>query len=316
MKIAVVGAGGMGSTYGGRLAAAGQEVWLVDVWDEHVRRVRTAGLVVEGSPAAIHSHPHATTKTAEVGPCDLVMVFVKSMYTADAARSLSPLLGPSTAVLTLQNGYGNADLLAEAVGVERMLAGVSYRSAELLEPGRALENGIQALTILGPLAGGESEIARQTVEVFNQAGLVARSTADPVSEMWGKLLVNCAGNAVGAITDQDIAEVVRNGDTMALVDLIIDEVVRLAQARDISLPYPDPGAHVRKGWLGLPRGARASTHQDVLKGRPTEIDALNGAIVRELRKVGLDAPYNRAVTLLVKSLEQRNRVRAAEGRDV
>jgi 2-dehydropantoate 2-reductase len=185
-----------------------------------------------------------------------------------------------------------------------VLAGVSYRSAELLGPGRAREDGVQAETILGPLAGGQSDLAERVVEAFNAAGIRARATPDPRPEMWGKLLVNCGGNAVGAILDLDIGRVARNSAAMELVDAIVDEVVRLAQARGVELPYPDPHQKVRDGWVSL-LGARSSTHQDILRGRPTEIDALNGAIVRESEREGLDAPYNCAVTLLIKALEQK-----------
>jgi 2-dehydropantoate 2-reductase len=311
MKIAIVGAGGMGSTYGGRLAAAGNEVWLVDVWADHVNRVREAGLIVDGPAGRIESRPRATTRLAEIGQVDLAMVFVKSQQTAAVAREVGALLGPRSQVLTLQNGYGNAETLQAAVGPERLLAGVSYRSAELRGPGYATEEGVHAETILGPFGGGDPSFAEKVVAAFNAAGLVARLTDQPRNEMWGKLLVNCAGNAVGAITDQSILRVVQNEPAMALVNSIIDEVVRLATRRGITLPYPDPYAHVRNGWSKLGPDARASTHQDVQKGRPTEIDALNGAIVRESEKEGFEAPYNRAITLLIKALELRNARRAS-----
>jgi 2-dehydropantoate 2-reductase len=306
MRICVIGAGGMGSTYGGRLAAAGQDVSLVDVLADHVRRVADKGLIIEGPAGIIESRPAATTDPREVGRCDLVVVFVKSMHTAEAARAMSPLLTDRTAVLTLQNGYGNAEILADTVGSERVLAGVSYRSAELLAPGRAREDGVEKETILGCLAGGESDVGRSVVEIFNRAGLLTRFTDNPVNEMWGKLLVNCGGNAICAIANLDIGQLARNRPAMELVDLTIGEVVRLAQARGVELPYSDPHAKVRENWINL-EGARASTHQDILRGRPTEIDALNGAIVRESEHDGLDAPYNRAVTLLIKALEAKQK---------
>ena len=306
MKICVLGAGGMGSVYGGRLSAAGQDVWLVDVYAEHVARMRQDGLTIEGAAGRIESRPNATTDWREVGSCDLTLVFVKSMQTGEAARVVADLLGPAGAVLTLQNGYGNAEALAEAVGPERVLAGVSYRSAELLGPGRVREDGIEAETILGPLGGGESALAHEAIEAFNRAGIRARYTSNPRGEMWGKLVVNCAGNAIGAILNLDIGRVARNSAAMELVDLVIDEVVRLAHARGVELPYPDAHQKVRDGWMPL-LDAKASTHQDVLRGRPTEIDALNGAIVRESEREGLPTPYNRAVTLLIKALEEKRR---------
>ena len=306
MKICVVGAGGMGSVYGGRLAAAGQDVCLVDVYAEHVERISSAGLVVEGGAGTIRSRPRATTELREAGPADLTLVFVKSMQTAEVARGLAETLGAEGMVLTLQNGYGNVETLAEALGPERILAGVSYRSAELLGPGWVREDGIEAETILGPLSGGETPFVRDVVAAFNAAGIRTRSTENPRGEMWGKLVVNCAGNAIGAILDLDIGSVVRNAAAMQLVDLVIDEVVRLAGDRGITLPYPDAHEKVRSGWMPL-IGAKASTHQDIHRGRPTEIDALNGAIVRESEREGLEAPYNRAVTLLIKALEEKRR---------
>lgn len=305
MKIAVVGAGGMGSTYGGRLCAAGQEVWLADVFAEHVERINREGLLIEGPERSFTVRPRAVTDARAIGPCDLVIVFVKSMQTAEVAPLLPALLRPSAMVLTLQNGYGNAEILAAVVGEERVLAGVSYRSAELLGPGRVRENGLHHETVIGPLAGGECALGREVVELFNRAGLVARYSADVRSEIWGKLLVNVAGNALCAILDLSIGQLARNGPALELVDLVIGEVVRLVEARGIRLPYPDPYQKVRTNWQGL-EAAFASTHQDIRRGRPTEIDALNGAIVRESEREGLDAPYNRALTLLIRALEQKN----------
>lgn len=304
MKIGVVGAGGMGSTYGGRLAAAGEEVWLADVFVEHVERVNREGLLVEGPEQRFVARPRAVCDARAMGPCDLVIVFVKSMHTAEVAPLLPELLRPGGMVLTLQNGYGNAEIIAEAVGVERVLAGVSYRSAELLGPGHVRENGLDRETVLGPLTGGECALGHAVVDSFNRAGLVARYSADVRSEIWGKLLVNVAGNAMCAVLDLSIGQLARNGPALELVDLLIGEVVRLIEVRGIRLPYPDPYEKVRKNWEGL-EAAFASTHQDIRRGRPTEIDALNGAIVRESEREGLDAPYNRALTLLVHALEQK-----------
>lgn len=303
MKVAVVGAGAMGSLFGGYLCAAGHEVWLVDTWAEHVRAIKEEGLhIVEPSGEERVIRPQAVTDTAAVGPCDLVLVFVKSYHTARVAGALAPLLGAGTVVLTLQNGLGNVDVLAEKVPRSLLMAGTTGQGANVLGPGRIHHAGTGE-TVLGELDGSVTERLERLVEVFRAAGLPASASRDVQGLIWGKLLVNVAINPLTAILR------VRNGQLLEIpeaVDLMkeaVREAVLVAERVGVRLPYPDPWAHV-EDVTRRTGGNRSSMLQDVEAGRRTEIDVINGAVVREGARVGVPTPVNLVLTRLVRAMER------------
>lgn len=302
MRIAVVGAGAMGSAYGGRLAEAGHEVWLVDVWREHVDALNERGLRVEGVGGERAIRVKATTDPADVGVVDLVMIAVKSWATESAARSAAPLLGPSTMVLTVQNGLGNVPLIAAAVGAERVVGGIALESGAIRGPGH-LAHTSSNQTQIADLAGGRTPRVERLAETFNAAGIrtVVGENLDTV--IWGKLLLNVTNNALTAVTGLCIGELPEYEGTAFLMERIILEAAAVAAALGVRLPYPDPVARVRENCreVGM---AKSSMLQDLEHGRRTEIDFMNGAIVREGEKVGVPTPYNLTMTQLVKALEQ------------
>lgn len=301
MRIAVLGAGAMGSVYGGRLAAAGSEVWLVDVWREHVDAINRAGLRIEGAGGDTTVPVKATVDPAEAGTTDLVIVFVKSNETAVAVRGAGALAGPDTVFLTLQNGLGNRDIIASIVGEERTLAGVSYISAQIVGPGHVRQSTVRP-TLLGEMDGRESERVRRIAGLLSEAGLPAEITHNAQGEIWGKLLVNAVANAACALTACTAGEISTFPSGQELVRLVAEETAAVASALGVKLPYPDP---VEKA-LTSGRAAgniKPSMLQDVEKGRWTEVDFINGAVVRAGEKAGVPTPYNRALTLLVRLLE-------------
>ncbi|MEW6487572.1 MAG: 2-dehydropantoate 2-reductase, partial [Thermodesulfobacteriota bacterium] len=243
----------------------------------------------------------AVSDPAAAGPADLVLVMVKAPHTASAAGSLGPLLGPRTAVLTLQNGLGAADVLARALGAERLLVGVTAQGATLLSPGEVRHGGTGE-TLLGPF-GPQSPDPEPFAAALSGAGLPARAVADPWPAVWRKLAVNCGINAVAALTGHRNGRIPEIPEAAAVLSDAVREAAAVARAAGVNLG--DPTALV-EAVLAVARATganRASMGQDVDARRPTEIDFINGAVVREGERRAVPTPVNRTLTRLVKALE-------------
>ncbi|MBC8161493.1 MAG: 2-dehydropantoate 2-reductase [Roseiflexaceae bacterium] len=304
MKIAVLGgAGAMGSVFGGHLAEAGNNVVLIDVWEQGIAAINAQGVHIEDkSGDARIIRVGATTDPTEIGPVDLVMVFVKCYHTETAVGAATPLIGPDTTVLTLQNGWGNASSISALVGAERVLVGLTYHSATLLEPGRAQHSG-RGLTFIGELDGRISDRLRRITETFTAAGLDVTPTVNVLKEIWSKLALNVCTLPTAALLRFYAGKLVEHSGTLDLMRALLREVVAVANAQDIALGEQERWEAIT-GLLKRAAGAKASMLQDIEKGRRTEIDVINGAIVDAGRRLGIPTPYNNTMVWLVKSLEE------------
>jgi 2-dehydropantoate 2-reductase len=302
VRVAVVGAGGVGSLFGGRLAAAGHEVWLVHRRPEVVEALRREGLCLDGPDAAERIPVHATADTREVGPVDLVLILTKSTDTAAAAESARYMLDAQTLVLTLQNGLGNLEKIAAVVGEEQTLLGMTYVGAALLGPGRARLTAM-GKTFVGEPGGPRTERVERIAQTLSMAGLPTEATDRLWEMVWGKLVINAALNATCALTGASGESALRSPAAYELLGLAAEETAAVAGALGITLPYADPAARVRQHCRDV-GSSRPSMLQDMERGRPTEIDAINGAVVREGLRVGVPTPFNQALLLLVKAREQ------------
>jgi len=302
MKIAIVGAGAMGSLFGALLAEGGHEVWLCDIWQDHIKTLKQSGLKIEWEGKTRSVRLNATGDPREIGASELVLIFVKSTQTKSAAESAALLAGRKGWVMTLQNGMGNAETIAEHTPSIRILAGTTAHGATMLEAGSIRHAGVGPTTV-GMWAGGEKEfeIARQIAGQLTQAGIesTAVETVRPV--IWDKLLVNVGINAITALTG------IRNGQildlelTGELSRAAVEEAAAVAKAQGIEI-RKDPAAHVFQV-AAATAANRSSMGQDVDHRRPTEIKAINGFVVKEAEKAGLAAPVNRALTALVETME-------------
>ena len=302
MRIAVVGAGAMGSVFGGLLAAGGCDVWLVDGWQEHVDALRRDGLRIEVGESQRIVPVNATTDPARVGPVDLVLVQVKSTETDAAVRRSRPLVGDETTFLTLQNGLGNREAIAAVVGEERALAGVTYDSAAMVGPGHVRHTNVSR-TYVGEMDGRTTPRVERIAATFSAAGIPTSVSDSLLDLQWGKLLVNAAANAVAAIAGCTAGELARHASARELTRLVAEETATVARAVGAHLP-DDPAAKVHQA-LAAAGDSKPSMLQDVERGRWTEIDAINGAVVRAGEGVGVPTPYNRCLTLLVRAIEAR-----------
>jgi 2-dehydropantoate 2-reductase len=302
VRVAVVGAGGVGSLFGGRLAVAGHEVWLVHRRREVVEALRREGLHLEGPDSNERIAVHATDDTHQVGPADLVLILTKSTDTRAAAEAARYLVNGQTLVVTLQNGLGNLESIGEVVGAERTLLGVTYVGAALVGPGHARLTA-PGKSFVGEPTGARSKRVEQLAQTFSTAGLPTEATDHLWEIVWGKLVINAALNATCALTGATGESCLHSPAACELLGIVADETARVAAALGISLPYPDPPARVRQHCRDVGR-SKPSMLQDIERGRPTEVDAINGAVVRQGRRLGVPTPYNEALSLLVKARQE------------
>jgi 2-dehydropantoate 2-reductase len=302
MRIAIVGAGAMGSIYAGLLASAGHEVWAIDRWAEHVEAIRRHGLRVEGASGDRVAAVNATSDPAEAGVVDLVVVATKSTDVEDAARSARPLVGPETIVLPIQNGLGSADRVAAILGDERVAIGVvSGFGASVVAPGHVHHHGFE-LVRLGERRGPVTPRIERVAEVWRGAGFSVRTYDDVDQLVWEKLICNVAYSGVCSILDATIGEVLDDPHAWAVASACAAEAFAVARSRGITLGFGDPVARVREFGLQMP-GARPSMALDLRAGRRCEIDVINGAIPPLAAEAGLAAPVNETVVRLVKAKE-------------
>jgi 2-dehydropantoate 2-reductase len=300
MRIAMIGAGAMGGVYGGLLQRAGEDVTLIDVRTEQVAAIAEHGLRLTGVGGEHRVRPRAAGVDEALPPCDLAIIFVDANATAAAAAQAARLLAPGGYAVTLQNGIGNVEALVAALGRERVLAGVTMNSAN--SPGLAQADHSHAgTTWIGELEGGRSERLEALAGMLARAGLETRMVDDPMAHIWNKFLVNCAINPLCALTGLRPGHIPEIPAMVRLQEQIVAELLAVVTAKGIRLPDPDPLASIKGHCVG--RFNRPSMLQHIEQGRRTEIDALNGALVREAATLGLAAPYNDAIAAAVKGLE-------------
>lgn len=303
MNITIIGAGAMGGLFAARLASAGERVAVVDIWAEHIACINERGLTLhEQDHSKVVAWPQALRQPEGAPTPDLVIIFVKSTNTRVAADSAKRVLGPHTRVLTLQNGMGNAETIAEVVGAERVIAGSTAQGAILLGPGR-IRHGGEGNTHIGCLTGGVDAFCQEVAAIFTRAGLPAVADEDARSMIWGKLVINVGINALTALLKWRNRQLVEEAKARELVGMAVAEAVAVAQAAGVTLPYADPVEKVLESATATSAN-HSSMLQDIMHGRKTEIEAINGAVVREGRRLGVPTPVNRTLTLLVSCLEQ------------
>ena len=303
MKIAILGAGAMGSLFGAILAEGGHEVWLLNRWKEHVDAINAHGLHILGvSGERWVRNLRATTLAAQVGPSDLVLVFVKSTVTEVAVSQSRALFGPHTVALTLQNGLGNVEKMASVLDKSQIIAGITAQGSTLLGPGEIRHAGTGG-TFIGELDGTISPRIQAVAEAFNRSGIETQITDNVPGLIWGKLLVNVGINALTGLTGLKNGQLLDFPETEELLEMAVQEGFRIAQARGIQIPYADPVSHTKE-IARATAGNRSSMLQDVMNRKKTEIGMINGAIVREAMGLGMEASVNRLLMNLVTVLEK------------
>ncbi len=294
--VLVVGTGAMACIFAARLSGAGVPVTMLGSWEDGLQHLQALGVQVveEGRPLA--SYPvQVITDPAACQGVRLALVLVKSWQTAHAAQQLAGCLAPDGLALTLQNGLGNHEQLLQALGSRRVALGMTTLGATLMGPGLVRPAGEAVVTL-----GAHPNLAPLT-RMLQSAGFVIETATDPHALLWGKLVINAAVNPVTALLRVPTGELLLRPAARALVQAVVREAAAVAVAQGIRLPYPDPVVAVetiaRRTSSNL-----SSMLQDVQRGAPTEIDAINGAIVQAGEATSVPTPINRTLWQLVKGL--------------
>jgi 2-dehydropantoate 2-reductase len=293
----------MGGLCAARLAAGGVPVVVVDVSTDVVAAIATSGLVVQTGEETETVHLPATTDPHEVGAADIVFFFVKAQHTAAAARLAQPLVSGSTTVVSLQNGWGNADALAAVFPPAHLVMGVTYHSATVLAPGHVAHTGHGA-TLVGPYLDGAPLARAEAVrQVLVRGGIEATVTPQVKTEIWKKLILNAATLPTAALTRLRAGDLGEPGALRDLVDALAAEAVAVACAQGYDVDLHERIARIHTVLAGAGKG-KASMLQDVEARRKTEVEVVNGAIVRTAELNGVDVPLNRAMVALIGGLER------------
>ena len=303
MKIAVMGAGAVGCYYGGMLARAGNDVVLIGR-TQHVAAVRRDGLFMDTQTFQAHVPIQASTEASGICGAKLVLCCVKSTDTERAGTDMIPFLEPAAIVLSLQNGVGNAERLQASIG-HAVAPAVVYVATEMAGPGHVKHHGRGEL-VIGPIADN-----RELVKLFSEAGVPMQISDNVAGALWAKLILNCAYNALSAITRLPYGRLVQGEGVADLMRDVVRECLAVAAAEGVTVPGDT--------WEAVQRiaqtmaGQYSSTAHDLARHKPSEIDHLNGYVLIKGKARGIPTPVNGALHTLVKLLEGRSVQEAGAG---
>lgn len=309
MRIAIFGTGGAGGYFGGRLAQAGEDVVFV-ARGNHLQALRTRGLRVESLKGDFAIHPaQATDDPVQVGAVDAVLVGVKAWQVTEAAEAMRPLIGPQTFVVPLQNGVEAPAQLSAVLGAEHVLGGLCSIISFVAGPGHIRHAGAEPSIAFGELDNRRSERAASLHQAFTRADVKAEIPPDIYVAMWEKFLFIASWGGVGAVTRAPVGVLRGLPETRQMMEEAMREIFAVARARKISLTEES----IRKGITfidNLQLGATASMQRDIMEGRPSEVEAQNGAVIRLGREAGVPTPVHAFIyrSLLPSDLRARGQV--------
>jgi len=306
MRVAVVGAGAVGSYFGWRLIQAGEEVLFI-ARGETFHALQSNGLRVDTPDGASDvKKVQAYDDPARAGNVDTVILGVKTWQVRDAAEAMKPLIGPDAFVVPLQNGVEAPDHLAAVLGRDHVFGGLCYMVCKKVAPGHIRHEGMEPRIMFGELDNRSSDRGRRLLDAHLRAGLRAEIPADIYAAMWQKFLFIGGLSGVAAVSRAPAGVLRRIRETREMLEETLREIIGVARARGINLPK-DALAATLKVIDGLPEAATTSMQRDIMEGRPSELAAHNGAIVRMAKESGLNAPLNAAIYAALLPLELRAR---------
>ena len=303
MKIGIIGAGAMGSLFAAHLVDGGAEVWAYDQWREHIEAIKATGLIVKRAGTERSIKVNATTRAADAGPCNAVLVMVKYHQTAPAVRAATAMISPATTIITLQNGLGNVEIISSAFPNNKIVFGLTTLTCEMMAPGRIEASySNRGETYVWPADGQPNDAIELFCAHLNRGGVNATVAPDIELRIWKKLIVNCCLNTMCAITGLSVGKLIDQPTSWPLLYGVADEISTVAAAKGIPL-----GAELARNFLHqVAEEARAhypSMMIDVRQRRQTEIECLNGAILREASARGIAAPCNQAMYSIINAIE-------------
>ena len=299
MKIVIIGAGGVGGYFGGRLAASGSEITFI-ARGAHLAALRGSGLRIESALGNLHMRPvNATDNPAAVDPPDLVIIAVKLWSTQEAIDSAAPLMGPDTAIMSLQNGVDAVDLLAARYGRERVIGGSAHIAAVIEGPGVIRHNGTLARITFGELDKHRTRRAERFLAACRDGGIDASLSDDIERAIWEKFVLLVGLSSLTSLTRLPIGPVRKDPDTRALLLEVMQEVAAVGRAKGAALT--DDTAEKQLGFLDkVPFDMVSSMLGDLRRGNPLELEWLAGAVVRLGKERDIRTPANRFVNAALK----------------
>jgi 2-dehydropantoate 2-reductase len=304
MKIAIFGVGAMGSVYAGLMAEAGHEIWAVDIWQDHVDAINQSGLRVEGASGdRVVQGIKATTNAQDVSDCDLYVLATKASGVGPAAKMIAPLMGPESMVITIQNGLGAGERIAQYMTTDRVLLGVADGfGASMKGPGHVHHNAMNLIRV-GEMNGGMTERLERITRVWQEAGFNAKAFEDIDQLIWGKYICNVAFSGPCTVFDYTLGELIADPAAWAIAQGCAREVQALGQEKNIEFSFDDPIEYITAFGHKMP-DARPSMLLDHHAKRPSEIDAINGMAVELGRELGIPTPYNEVLSAVIRQREQ------------
>lgn len=306
MKICMLGTGSLGSTIGGTLAQGGSEVYFVDQWKEHIDKINENGLKMTDEKEDWYVKVDARTTAEGIGPVDLVIVLVKSFATKEAVSQLKEtnVIGENTLVMSLQNGLGNEETIAEVVGEANVISGKTYVGGRLLSPGYVSAGVKGKYTYIGELTGEITDRIQAVCDEFNKAGLLCEVSDNIKGLICDKLLINVAAGALCGITRLPYGPLYEEEYIKETAVAAIQEGIDVAKAAGVKLKSEDPEYPWYAASEGLPGTFKTSILQSLELKRPTEIDFINGSVVEWGKKFGIPTPVNQTLVTCVKGIEK------------
>jgi 2-dehydropantoate 2-reductase len=301
MKIVIVGPGALGLLLAAHLARTKNDIWILDKNPERAKRLAEDGIRIENTAGASKAKVAATSDAKEIGEVDLVMICVKSYDTEEALKSARPVIGTKTYVLSLQNGLGNLQLISEFVDADKIIGGVTYHGAALIDDTAVKHTG-KGETIIGQENGRVLGEIRDIAAILTKAGFPTKITKDINSAIWSKLIINVGINATSAITRLRNSAIAENEYTREIMRRAVSEAFKVAKKKRAKLTYDDPIQKVEAVCKATADNI-SSMLQDILDRDLTEIDYINGAIVRHAKSMNIKTPTNEMLVELVKAIE-------------
>jgi 2-dehydropantoate 2-reductase len=304
MRVAVFGAGGIGAYFGGRLALAGVDVQLI-ARGAHLEALRRDGLRVQSTKGDFAIVLPATDDPGDIGPVEFVLFTVKSQDTAAAAARLGPLLHPDTAVVSLQNGLGNVEAIASEIGSRHTMGGVAYLLSTIAEPGLVVHSAGPATLIVGELDGRRSDRAGRLLDALRAGGVEATLSDEIWRAVWDKFAFICALSGMTAAVRLPIGDIRSVPDSWRMFRDLLGEVAAVADAEGAGLSGDALDRHAAFAQR-LEPGTFSSLHHDMTNGKPMELDALHGELLRRARKHGVAVPATEAIHAILRPWAVRN----------
>jgi 2-dehydropantoate 2-reductase len=278
-------------------------VWAYDIWKEHIETIQRDGLLMTRSQKEKYVRLKATCDPEEPGKVGLLILFVKYNHTQKAIQDSIPMIGPETVVLTLQNGIGNVEIIQEFIPDDQIYFGLTTLTSELIEPGHIEESFLgKGETYFWPLSERVDDRANQICSVLNQADIHTEITPDVQIMIWKKLIVNACYNTLSAIVRLKVGDIINEPEIWSVLNGAVGEIVKVAQKKKVPLEEKEAKRFLKKV------GEEAREHFpsmliDVKNKRKTEIECLNGTIIREGKALGISTPFNKTLYGIVRLLE-------------